>query len=256
MRACKLAASALCAITLAISSIPARTADRGPSDEWRFSITPYLWVPAIDIETASGSEVEISMDDLLDNLKMAALGYFEARRSRWSFAVDGIYLNLAVDGGGTLSGPRIGGSFDADVDTRSWIWTLTGGYRVWQSDRGTLDVIAGARYLDVSLDLDASKQIGPIGGVREESADGSNINAIVGVRGDVYLDGRWYALYHLDVGTGEIDLTWQAAAGVGYQFNWGDLSLLYRHMEWGFGSGEDLDNIKAGGPMLAATFHF
>ena len=121
MRACKLAAFALCAITLAITSIPARTADRGPSDEWRFSITPYLWVPAIDIETPSGSEVEIGMDDLLDNLKMAALGYFEARRSRWSFAVDGIYLNLAVDGGGTLSGPRIGGSFDADVDTRSWI---------------------------------------------------------------------------------------------------------------------------------------
>ena len=166
MRSSAFTASALSAITLAITSISARTADRGPSEEWRFSITPYLWVPAIDIETPSGSEVEIGMDDLLDNLKMAALGYFEARRSRWSFAVDGIYLKLAVDGGGTLSGPSIGGSFDADVDTRSWIWTLTGGYRVWQSDRGTLDVIAGARYLDVSLDLDASKRIGPTGGVR------------------------------------------------------------------------------------------
>jgi hypothetical protein len=57
-------------------------------------------------------------------------------------------------------------------------------------------------------------------------------------------------------GTGESELTWQASAGIAYRFNWGDVSLLYRHLAWEFGSGDRLNDISGSGPLLAAKFVF
>jgi hypothetical protein len=62
--------------------------------------------------------------------------------------------------------------------------------------------------------------------------------------------------YQLDVGTGQSDLTWQAAGGVGYRFKWGDVNFVYRHMEWDFKSRSSIDDMTFSGPLLAAKFHF
>ena len=61
---------------------------------------------------------------------------------------------------------------------------------------------------------------------------------------------------YIDVGTGESDITWQAAAGIGYAFDGGSVNLLYRHMAWNFKSDSLLRDIAFSGPMLGAAFHF
>ena len=76
------------------------------------------------------------------------------------------------------------------------------------------------------------------------------------VEPEVTLADNWYAPYYLDVGTGDSDFTWQIAAGVGYRFDWGEVNLRYRYMDWDFKSGSALDNLNHRGPQLGARFYF
>ena len=51
-------------------------------------------------------------------------------------------------------------------------------------------------------------------------------------------------------------LTWQVLAGIGYRFDWGDVSLAYRYLKWDLGSSSPIDDIGFSGPQLTATFRF
>ena len=46
-----------------------------------------------------------------------------------------------------------------------------------------------------------------------DSGDGDVWDAVVGIRGQFELSGRWFMPFHLDVGTGDSDVTWQTTAG-------------------------------------------
>ena len=255
----KLFVPALCAGAMTIAPTTVSAADPGASDDWQFKAGMYLWGAGIKVGTAAGSDVDISFDDLISNLNMAFMGDFEARKSKWSLAADLIYLNVGAGDGGSVpisTVPGVSLEVDADIKLRAWVMGFTGGYNLWQSERGTLDAIAGARYLEVKVTLDATKQLGPLARQRETTASGENWDAIIGVKGDINLADKWYAPYYLDVGTGDSDLTWQIAAGVGYRFNWGEVNLLYRHMDWDFKSGSAVDNLNLSGPQLGARFNF
>lgn len=248
----------LCASAISMAPATAVAADSSAEDHWQFKAGVYLWAAGIKGETASGSDLDISFSDLINNLNMAFMGNVEARKSKWSLAADVIYLNVGADGGGSVpiaSAPGLSVKVEADVKLRAWVLGFTGGYRVLQSQQATLDLIAGARYLQVSTFLNTSEQLGPLARSGEVSASGVNWDAIVGVKGDVYLKDNWYAPYYLDVGTGDSDLTWQIAGGIGYKFDWGDAYLLYRYMDWDF-NGSELDNLNLSGPQLGVNLRF
>lgn len=133
---------------------------------------------------------------------------------------------------------------------------LLGGYNLRQTEQGSIDLIAGARYLDLKLDFGLGLGVGPYAASRDVSVSGNVWDAVVGVRGRANLNDRWYLPYHLDIGTGQSDLTWQVSAGLAYRFDWGDISLLYRHIDWEFDSDSRLDNMNFSGPLLAAKFQF
>ncbi len=252
---------ALCAGILAAAPCAARAADSSASDDWQYAASIYLWGAGIKGETATGSEVDISFDTLISNLNMAFMGSFEARKSEWSVLADVVYLNVGDDGAGrvpvtTESGVTLPLKVDAGVKVKGWVLSFLGGYNVRDDEQMSVDVIAGARYLDLSLDFDLGLQSQRFGRPIDVSASDGVWDAVVGVRGHANLNAQWYLPYHLDVGAGQSDLTWQAAAGVGYRFNWGDVNLVYRHMEWDFSSGSSIDDIRFSGPLLAAKFRF
>lgn len=249
----------LCASAMSMAPVTALIADSGSEDDWQFKAGVYLYAAGAKSETAFGSDLDISFIDLINNLNMAFMGNAEARKSKWSLAADVIYLNVGADGGGRVpieSAPGISVRVEADVKLRAWVLGFTGGYRLLQSQRATLDLIAGARYLEMSSFLDTSSRLGPRARSRETGVSGNNWDAVVGVKGDVNLKDKWYAPYYLDVGTGDSDFTWQIAGGVGYKFDWGDAYLLYRYMDWDFESGSKLDNLSFSGPQLGVNLHF
>jgi len=231
----------------------------GSADDWRYAGTLYLWGAGIKGETAGGSDVDVSFDTLLSNLNMTFMGAFEARKGEWSAVADVIYLNVGATDSGEVPVPMASGvtaDVDARVKTKGWVLNLLGAYNLYATDKAGLDLVFGARYIDLELDFDLGVAAGQYNVQRSFSQKGNSWDAVAGFKGRLNLDDRWYIPYYADIGTGESDLTWQLFGGVGYAFDWGDVSLVYRHIEWDFGSDSKIDNINFSGPALAATWRF
>ena len=81
-------------------------------------------------------------------------------------------------------------------------------------------------------------------------------DGIVGVKGRIALTDTWYSPYYLDVGTGDSSLTWQVMAGVGYAFDWGDLTLTYRHLSYDQSGDKLIQNLSFSGPAMGMNFRF
>jgi len=63
-------------------------------------------------------------------------------------------------------------------------------------------------------------------------------------------------MYYLDAGTGDSDLTWNAMAGLGYGFGWGELLFAYRHLEYDQPDNKLLQDFSFSGPGFGARFTF
>jgi hypothetical protein len=254
----RLAAGAMLLMTA--MSVTAAAAD-GP-DQWEYDAMIYLWAPGIDATTETGDDIDISLDDIINDLDIAFMGTLGARKGKWSLALDTIYLDISQDEGGSGSRPVLGATLKVDIDVglKASISTFGGGYNLIDNDRATLDLIGGARYgwVDTDLKVKSDRTDPRLQLSRDIKVSDSqdNWDGIVGVRGELNLNDHWYMPYYADVGTGQSDLTWQALAGVGYKFKWGDVLLVYRHLDYEFDSGDLLEDLTVSGPALGARFYF
>ena len=84
------------------------------------------------------------------------------------------------------------------------------------------------------------------------------LDAIIGVRGRFPLGtgGRWFVPYHLDIGTGSSDFTWQGLLGIGYAYKWGEVLLSYRYLQYEEGDDKFLQDLKLGGLGVGVNFRF
>ena len=237
------------------------------SDKWKFDANIYFWGADIEGTTATGGEFDWPIHDLLSNLDLAFMGGVGASRGKYSLFADAIYLSISTSGGFTESVPVIG-PLDLDVDIESdagmnaWITTLGGSYNVFDNEKASVDLVGGARYLwiQIKTKFDFSTVSLPpghqINRQEKETTSGSGWDGIVGARGKINLNDKWYLPYYADVGTGHHDLTWQVNAGVGYKFKHADVMLSYRYLDFEFKSDSDLNDLTISGPLLGAKFYF
>ena len=216
------------------------TADNG----WQFAIAPYLWGAGIGGGTLRGLPIDIPIDDLVDNLESAFMASFEARKNKWMILADYVYLDVAVS--------KQLGPLPINMSMEGTVFQLAGGYNLYQ-EKSRLDLIFGARNLDLDFGLSTVILNTPV----SRSRSGNNLDAIVGLKGQLTFSKRWYLPYYVDVGTGDSDLTWQATAGISFRAaKWVDLALVYRHLEWEFDSDKLLQDINFSGPAFGAIFRF
>jgi len=76
------------------------------------------------------------------------------------------------------------------------------------------------------------------------------------VRGAAELENKWFVPYHVDVGAGNSRFTWQAFAGVGYHFEWGDAMIGYRHLAYDFKGDQPVSTMAFSGPIVGVGFRF
>jgi hypothetical protein len=253
--------SLVCLMFLGVSPSLAQTDSSESQDQWEFAAAIYLWGADISGQTVRGSDVEVGFSDLLDNLEMAFMGAFAARKNNWSFLADVIYLDLGVDNTVDLSVPvgpiQVPVTTSTDLDLQGLVLQFVGGYSLYSEGNSRLDLIGGARYLDLDTDLFLELQsLGP-GQSRTISDSLTAWDGIVGLKGNASLGERWFLPYYLDVGAGQSKLTWQAAAGIGFRAGqvW-DLALVYRHLEWDLDSTHLIDDINFSGPTLGVIFRW
>ena len=261
---------AWCALAPAATAAQAQTQDTAV-ERWQFAVTAYGYLPQISGTAyfpvaATGANFSLSQSDLIDHLKMAFMGAFDAHRGPWGFFGDVLYLDIGRRNTDihdfTIGGIGIPAATTSDVsiDMKSWIVNAVGEYRVLRQGESTLDVVAGLRYLSLKERLEWSFT-GSIGSLPEAARSGnveisSNIvDAIVGVKGQFQGDGGWRVPYYLDVGTGGSQFTWQGATGLAYVFHWGEISFLYRYIDFQIHSSR-LQNLTIAGPLLGATFRW
>jgi hypothetical protein len=263
-RATQLAA----AVSLLLGVAAAQAAD----DDWQFRASIYGYIPNIAGETnfpAGGGEIDIAADDLIDNAKLVAMGSFEAQRGRWGGFLDAIYMDIgdSVSGSTSLGAGQVplppGLTADASLDIKAWVITAAANYRAIETAQSSFDVFAGARLLDAEGDLDWSFNVdlSPFGGPPQHGsaqASDDKVDAIVGLKGryEFGADSRWFIPYYLDAGTGDSDLTWQAALGIGYSMKHGEVFAAYRHLDYDLGGDGAIANLEFDGPALGLAYRW
>ena len=141
--------AALCFAVFGVSPVLAQTESSAVQDQWQFSGAFYLWGADIGGQTNRGSEVEVGFSDLLDNLEMAFMGAFAARKNNWSLLTDVIYMDLGADKTADLSIPigpiQIPVTTSVSLDVEAWVLHFAGGYNLYSEGKTRLDLIGGAR---------------------------------------------------------------------------------------------------------------
>lgn len=252
---------------------------------WIFNVAPYVWLPTVhanldyNLPSSLGgrlpTDLSSSPGEYLSKLNFAAMIAAEARYDRFSVLTDFIYINgnagssniRSIDFLGLPSIP-VSRSLETSVSTRmsSTVWTLAGGYTVFQGDWGNFDVLAGFRLLNANATTNYSLALaitGPrgngatFGGVGGISGSRTIWNGIAGFRGRIRLPVEGLFIpYYFDIGGGGSSPTWQIASGLGYQTGSVGVSLLYRYLSFEQGGGSVVKHLDLGGPMIMVNFTF
>jgi len=268
------------AVPLALLSVaPAHAQSTAAPDAWRYGWSIYGYFPSIGGATSAatsgggggggGPTLDVDAGKVIDALKFTVMTSLDASNGRYGFFTDLIYLDL---GGSkqrsrdfTIDGAPISANTSADLswDLKGVLWTLAGQYRVPTDPRLTLNLLGGVRmfWLEPSLRWNIYGDAGGIASaarVGEASESQTLWDGIVGVKGRWALDdaGRWSVPFYADVGTGQSHLTWQAALGVSYAFDWGDITGMWRYISYDMKSGDMVDKLNFNGPMVGATFRW
>jgi len=273
----RIARTGVVAVTIlfgACLALPAGVGAQTSPSDWQFGATLYLWGPSIGGTSkfpadSGGSSVEISLETLLKNLNLAFMGTFEASKGRWGGFTDVIYLDCSGNGSRSrdvsIGGVELPASVTAGLglDLTGWAWTLAGTYRAVDGSGSKLDLVAGARMLDIKEQVDW-QLTGELGSLPPESRSGSHsasisdLDAIVGVKGRFCLGTKraWVVPYYLDLGAGESNLTWQGLVGLGYAFNWGQVTAAWRYLDYDLPSDQAITGVDFNGPEIAVTFRW
>jgi len=243
------------------------------SDAWTWRGTIYVWLPSIngttnfkELDGGGSIDTDANPGGYLSRLQFAFMGTVEARQARgpWGAFADAIYLNF---GNHTARIKSIGGpggnvSIPVDLGTTTnlegFVGMLGGEYAVLQQPNARVDLLAGIRYaaIKTSLDWDLSGPAGVLPATGSKSARTNLTDGIVGARGTYDLSSQWFIPWYADVGAGSSRLTWQAMAGIGYRFSWGDLTAAYRHLAYDFHNNRLASNVEFSGPAVAVSFRF
>jgi len=266
-------------ITTVAAALGATLLSSGPAmaqstaDDWKFHAIIYGYLPDIGGKTTfpagTGSSINVDASTILDHLKFTFMGTFEAQKGKWGAFTDILYLDVGGSKSNvhdiSVGGIQLPAGVDSNLtlDIKGTIWTIAGEYRVDTTPNSTFDVFAGARLISLkqTLGYDLSADIGGITGPGRSGSSQvkiDNWDGIIGAKGRLAFGDRreWFVPYYIDVGTGESDLTWQAIAGVGYAFSWGEVLAAWRYLDYDFKSGKKLESVNFNGPAIGVAFHW
>ena len=274
--------SALIVATSIGAAAPAAAADANLWDgNWHYDFAIYGWFPGINgtfnfnlppsVIIPPGIDIShsasVTPNDYLSSLQFAAMVAGEARKGNGAIFGDLIYLDAAslkskvqhVSGpGGDVTLPV---NADVNFGLRSTIFTLGGSYTIDRTRLGNFDLLGGFRYADLKTSLDWNFA-GPNGILSQSGGVSNSINlydGIVGFKGAVDLspDGKWYLPYYADIGGGnDSNWTWQAYAGIGYRFDWGNVLVAFRNLSYNTDKSHSVESLDLTGPLIAVDFRW
>jgi hypothetical protein len=190
---------------------------------WEVRIAAYGWAQAVEGDVgAKGltTATDISFDDIIEDLEIAAMGAVEMSRGRWSFLADMVYAETSD------RVPIVG--YEQD----HFLGNFFVMFEAAKSDILKFDRYAGARVNSLGLEI----SLGPL----NRSADQTWVDPVMGGRFQNELGNSLFFRTVGDVGKFGMSsgLTCQAMAGVGYRvMDQGAILLGYRGLGTDYSSG-------------------
>jgi len=243
------APAVLLILSAAVSPLPAQpqSVSGTSSDEWKYTLAPYLMLPWMDGKTAvRGREVDVNVapSEILGNLQFGAMGAFEARKAKWAWGVDAIYMAL----GTTIDQPS------ADIDFNQGAYTFTGLRQL--NDK--VDFVFGARWNVLQGRLGFK---GPLQTTVDDTKQW--VDPIVGLKLRQPLGGKWHFTFQGDVGGfgAGSDFAWHLYPSVGVDVGKrSTLGIGYRVLGSNYQTGSQTSLFKydviTQAFVLGAAFHF
>ena len=225
------------------------------TNEWQFSLTPYLWLPGISTEAPlpeTSSSSDVTAGDVLKHLSGVAMLSGQARYGKWGLLADMAHAEFTdehVRGGNVIS---------SSSTARLKLSTFTGAvsYNLLHEPQLSVDLLAGVRTVNAKVDwridfnhiddLSLSKRV-------------RTTDPVIGIKGRSRIQSTdWYIPFYFDMGGqgGKTDMTWQALIGIGKAYPWGDVMLGYRTLYYDMKAGEPLQKTKLGGFSFGVGFNF
>ena len=128
---------------LLVTALPAIAETDSAPDHWEFGGSAYLWAAGVKGTSA----------DVLKELDGGVMGVVAAQKGRWTLIADVIYLSVHQETNTTANLVGIPLKVDTDMKLKGFITTFGAAYRVIEDDKSSLDLLAGARYFKLDVDL-------------------------------------------------------------------------------------------------------
>lgn len=233
------------------------------TDGWRVSVSPYAWLPTVNTTDSAGAgskTVDISLHDILTNLKSGMMIAGEVHYGKWGLALD--FANAVVSKSGTFYPVGTPTQISDKATLQASLFNAMGTYTVFNNKDAYVDALAGVRWISLTTSFDLRVTNDPSMAVNPSSVAAATYG-VVGVNSRYrIMDSNWYVPLYADVGTagGPNHQTWQASAGVGVALSkLVDVALTYRAIGFDVKTGSNDSGLIKGlfhGPQLMATFNF
>ena len=235
------------------------SADPSSSDQWEFQLAPYAWLSGQNgtVATLPGlppADVDVDFyDDIWGNINLAGMLVGEARKGRYGLFMDIVYTDIEME-----DPVPYGILYSAvDTQTKSWMVSIAGLYRLAEHQNRFLDVIAGVRYWYVDMDLTVKAGLLP-----ERSVSNSEdwFDPLIGLKGLSALGNSKFfisgglALGGFGAGS---DFFWDANVNLGYQWSKGfSTTVGYRYLDVDYEKDDFLYDVAQDGLTLGLSWRF
>lgn len=243
---------------------PASSIGAAAHPDWALQVTPYIWAARLDghispFRRGPTVSVEKPFSDVLDKLRFGGFVNIWGRYGRHVLSGDVMYVDTSESQAfGRLPpvGPiSPGAPVSGRVDTKQFMATLQGGYRLLDTPDFTLDAMAGARFWHVSNKAKLSVP----GRSRNYEENFGWMEPVIGVRTFMHLTKELSFLAQADIGGfgAGSDLTWSALATVNYVFTDRlSVSAGYKLLDVDYDHKGHVYRTRLSGPVLGLTYRF
>jgi hypothetical protein len=228
-------------------------ASQPSSEGWQFRIIPYLWGTSLDGRVGvrdRSADVNASFSNILDHLHFALMGLGDVTwNNKIILLTDALYTDLR--GYRATPGPLFS---SVNPNQKLFLLTPEGGYRMLDTGKVSLDIVGGIRYWHLNTELQFQPALLP--GVDVQGSRGW-VDGILGLRGKVYLPGKWWVTGYGDLGGGGSNFTYQilGIAGVDIHEHYA-LLAGYRYLNVDYDKDHFLFDTALKGPLFGFTFKF
>lgn len=241
--------------------------EQAAPERWSVLAAPYLWAAQLDGNAKVAgikADVDVSFKDTLEDLGFAGMAIIEARKGRFGFAFNPLFVRTNSD---ARTGPL-------DAKNKTDITTAGGAmfYRVGEWEIGriadgeplilAIEPLAGARLNHLRSEVDAKLQAFGATVKRQVDEDETWVDPLVGVNVIAQLTENWAVRAEADIGGFGVgsDLTWNAQAIFSYRWAVAGYDVYagagYRALYWDYQDGGFEWDVTMSGPMIGGGVRF